>query len=107
MDVPAYVPSGAEINNVSLESAYRSDTSGTTCRYFEVYSGSTLLATKGSGASPFSCNATTSFVTDTVSLPEVDTVAEANSLRIRTYVRNSGGLRSSDDLASLRITYTK
>jgi hypothetical protein len=104
---PAYVPSGAPVSDVSFSHAYRSATLGTTCFYFEVYSGTDLIGTHGSSGSPVSCNSSTStYVTDTVSLPEVDTAAEADDLSVRLYVRNSTGLSASQhDLAQVEITY--
>ncbi len=69
---PAYVPAGSVVTGATFTHTYRSETAGdTTCYYVEVYRGSTLLATHGSVASPVSCNATTSWATDAVSLPEV------------------------------------
>jgi hypothetical protein len=81
---------------------------GTTCFYFEVYSGSNLIGTHGSPASPVSCNSSPlSYVTDTVSLPEVSSAALANSVSIKLYLRNSAALggASQHDLAELRVTY--
>jgi hypothetical protein len=107
---PSYVPTGATGVSATLKHAFRSEKSGaTTCYYVEAYNGNTLIGTHFSAASP-SCNATTSFVTDTIALPEVDTVAEANNLSIRIYARNSaaaaGQRRSQHDLAELQVTYT-
>ena len=77
---PAEIPAGATITSASFIHSYRSVTAGdNACWYFEVYNGATLIGTHGSAASPVSCNATGSFVTDTVSVPEIDTVAEANT----------------------------
>ena len=104
---PAYVPSTATAISATFKHAYKSATSGDqTCWYFEVYNGATLLATHGSSSTPVSCNATTSFVTDTVSLPEVNTVAKANNLVIRIYVKNSGSRKSSHDLATAKFDYS-
>jgi hypothetical protein len=105
MTFPAYVPTGAAVSGVTFKHVYRPLTTGSTCWYFEVYSGATLLGTHGSAASPVSCNSTTSYVTDTTSLPEVTTAAQANNLTIRMYVRNSGTLKSQDDQDLLSITY--
>jgi hypothetical protein len=109
---PGYVPTGATAISASFTHAYRNfATSSTTCWYFAVYQGTTLLATHGSSSSPVSCNSSSStYVTDTVSLPEVDTVAEANGLVLRIYERNSNGTannrRSVHDVAALTVTYT-
>jgi hypothetical protein len=104
---PSYVPSGAPVNSVTFKHSYRSATVGTTCFYFEVYSGSTLIGTHGSSGSPVSCNSSAlTYVTDTVALPEVNTAALANNVSIKMYVKNSTGLGASQhDLAELRITY--
>jgi hypothetical protein len=105
---PSYVPSGAPVNSVTFKHSYRSATLGTTCFYFEVYSGSTLIGTHGSPASPVSCNSSSlNYVTDTVSLPEVSSAALANTVTIKMYLRNSAALggASQHDLAELRITY--
>jgi hypothetical protein len=108
---PAYVPSGATGISATFKHSYKSNTSGTTtCWYFEVYNGATLIGTHGSTSAPVSCNSTSSFVTDTVSLPEVDTVAEANNVVIRVYAKNDNGTaasrRSQHDLATVKIDYT-
>ena len=89
---PAYVPAGSTVTGATFRHRYRSEIAGdTTCYYFEVYSGATVLATHGSAGTPFSCNATSSYVLDTVALPEIDTVAKANTVTIVMYIRNSGG----------------
>jgi hypothetical protein len=101
------VPTGATAISGTFKHSYKSATSGdNTCWYFEVYNGATLLATHGSSVSPVSCNSTSSFVTDTVSLPEVNSVTKANNLIIRVYVDNSGFRKSSHDLATAKIDYS-
>jgi hypothetical protein len=104
---PSYVPGGAPVNGVTFVHSYRSAALGTTCVYFEVYSGPILIGTHGSAAGPLSCNgSTSSYVTDTVPLPEVDTAAIANGVTVKMYVRNSSGLGASQhDRAELQITY--
>ncbi len=100
------VPTGAAISSPQVQFAYKSATAGdTTCWYFEVYSGATLIGTHGSSGSPVSCNATTSYVTDTVSIPEVDTVAEANGLVLKAYMRNSGSRKASIELVQVDLSY--
>ena len=101
---PAYVPAGSLVTGATFRHEYRSATAGdTTCYYFEVYSGATLLATHGSAGAPVSCNSTSSYVSDAIALPEVDTVAETNLLTIRMYVKNSGGRQSAHRTADLGI----
>lgn len=100
------VPAGAAISSAQVQFAYKSATNGdTTCWYFEVYSGATLIGTHGSSGTPVSCNATTSYVTNTVSIPEVDTVAEANSLVLKAYLRNSGSRKTSIELVQVDLSY--
>jgi hypothetical protein len=100
------VPAGAAISNAQVQFAYKSATNGdTTCWYFEVYDGATLIGTHGSTGTPVSCNATTSYVTNTVSIPEVDTVAEANSLVLKAYLRNSGSRKASIELVQVDLSY--
>ena len=95
------------MTGATFRTGYRSEIAGdTTCYYFEVYDGATLLATHGSAGSPVSCNATSSFEMDTVSLPEIDTVAKANAVTIVLYVRNSGGHRSIHQPATLGVNYS-
>jgi hypothetical protein len=100
------VPAGAAISGAQVQFAYKSATAGdTTCWYFEVYNGTTLIGTHGSSGTPVSCNATTSYVTNTVSIPEVDTNAEANSLVLKAYLRNSGSRKASVELVQVDLTY--
>jgi hypothetical protein len=104
---PAEIPAGATITSASFTHAYKSLTAGdNACWYFEVYNGATLIGTHGSTASPVSCNATGSFVTDTVSVPEIDTVAEANAAVVKIYMKistNKG--KTLHDRATLTINY--
>lgn len=105
---PAYVPSGATVTGASFKQEYRSDSAGTTCVYFEVLAGSTVIGTHGSAGSPLSCSSsTTTYTTDDIALPEATTVAQANDLRIKLYVRNSSGKRSAHDLVHLTVTYAE
>lgn len=109
LSFPSYVPSGATVNSVTFKHAYRSATSGASaCYYAEVYSGSTLIGTHGSSASPISCNSSsTAWQTDTVPLPEVTSVSAADNLVVKLYAnRNSSG-KSQHDLAQLQLTFTK
>ena len=103
---PAYVAAGSTVNGATFTHTYRSETAGdTTCYYFEVYGGATLLATHGSTSSPVSCTGAT-WANDVVSLPEVDSVAKANDLHVRLYVRNSGGGRSLHRLVTVGVDYS-
>jgi hypothetical protein len=103
---PAYVPAGSTVTGATFTHTYRSDTPGdTTCYYFEVYLGATLLATHGSAGSPVSCNGTTSWTTDVIALPEIDSVAKADGMTVVLYVENSGGRRSQHKAAILAVDY--
>ena len=104
LSFPAYLPSGAEVNGATFTHTYRSQSGGTTCYYVATYQGGTLLATHGSSSSPISC-ASGSWVTDAVSLPEVDSVAKANNLTIVVYVANSAGGYSAHREASVSVDY--
>jgi VCBS repeat-containing protein len=104
--IPAYVPTGSVVSGATFTHTYKSETSGdTTCYYFEVYQSTTLIATHGSSGAPVSCNATTSYVTDVVALPEIDTVTEANTLVIKVYIKNSGSRRSLHRLMTVGVSY--
>ena len=107
---PAYVPSGATVTGATFRNYYRPTTSGrNACWYFEVYQGTTLIGTHGSSAAPVSCNSTTTYTTDSIALPEVNTVARANSVVVRAYYNISGtGTRTTQhDLVTLGITYSQ
>lgn len=100
------VPSGASVTSAQVQLAYKSATAGDqTCWYFEVYNGATLIGTHGSSASPVSCNSSTSYVTDTVSVPEVSTAAIANAVVLKVYMKNSGSRKASFDLVQLDLNY--
>jgi hypothetical protein len=104
---PGYVPAGATVTSASVVHAYRAVTAGdNACWYFEVYNGATLIGTHGSSASPVSCNATGNFVTDTVAVPEIDTVAEANNAVVKVYMKistNKG--KTLHDRLTLAVNY--
>ena len=107
VDFPAYVAAGSVVAGATFTHTYRSASSGdTTCYYLEVYQGATLIGTHGSAASPLSCNSTWSWTTDVVPLPEVNTVARANNVRVVLYVRNSGAGRSLHRLMTVGIDYS-
>src|SRR4029453_14516089 len=100
------VTAGARISSAEVRFAYKSATAGdTTYWYFEVYNGATLIGTHGSTGTPVSCNGATSYVTDKVSLPEVDTVAEANNLVIKIFMKSALAKKSLHDVGQLTIDY--
>jgi hypothetical protein len=115
------VPTGAVITAVKLTNSWRPSANvtngGTLCYYFGVFNGATQLANHGGGtqATAISCkNTTAGWQTDAnISLPEVDTVAEANNLVLRLYYWISptcGGFGNPACVKSvtdqLQVTYT-
>ena len=103
---PSYVAAGSVVSGGTFHLSYRSlDSAGTTCYYVEVYEGASLVATHGSAGAPVSCNSGAGYVADNVALPEIDSVARANSLTIRVYMRDSAGARSQINLATLTVDY--
>jgi hypothetical protein len=104
---PGYVPPGATVTSASIDHSYRpSDSSETACWYAAVYSGTTLIGTHGSSGSPISCNSSSSYVSNNVSIPEVDTPGESNSLTLRIYGRVSNSQRSRHDLVRFNVSYS-
>jgi hypothetical protein len=105
--VKPFVPTGSVITSASFKHSYRSrDAGATTCWYFEAYQGTTLIASYGSSGSPISCNSSnTTWVTNTTSMPAVDTVAEANGLIIRIYMTNTATRKSQHDLFEVSFDY--
>jgi hypothetical protein len=102
----AAVPASASISTAEVLFAYKSATAGdTTCWYFEVYNGASLIGTHGSSTAPVSCNGTTSFLTDTVPVPELRTVAAANNAVLKVYMKNSGARKALVDLVQLDLNY--
>jgi hypothetical protein len=102
---PAYLPSGATVEGATFRHTYRSYGGGTTCYYLEIYEGTTLLGSRGSSGSPYSCNSGTSFQSDVISLSEVNSAARANDVVIRLYIRDSASARSEHSLARLDVNY--
>ena len=102
---PASLPAGATINSVTLTHSYRPQAGSTLCYYFEVYNGTTLLASHGSSSSDVSCNtSTTTFVTDNISLPEVNTVTLANAVTVKIYMKS--GKPSQQDVVTLGVNWS-
>jgi hypothetical protein len=85
-----FVPTGSVVTGATLTNVWRASAAvtngGTLCYYLETFNGATSLGTHGSSGSPQACTSSgTTFTTDTVSLPEVNTVAKANALVIKLY----------------------
>ena len=105
---PAYVPAGATIQSATLTHVYRSDSANQgVCNYIEILDGSTVIGTHGSALSDLSCAPNASDVTDSIPLPEVNTVAEANNLVAKIYFRRNGNTRSQTNQVRLSVTYVK
>lgn len=101
------VPTGSVITGASVDFYYRSNTAGNTaCWYMETYNGVTLLGTHGSSGTPISCNTgNTTFSTDNVTLSELTTVANANNLTIKVYMKESSNKKTQIDFARLNVNY--
>ena len=109
---PSYVPSGATVTGATLRHAYRSVTNGNNaCWYAEAYSGGSLIATYGSSTTPIGCNSSsTTWVTDSVSMPAVNSVARANDLTVRLYFRgtaNGQNRFTQHDLTEVSLSYVE
>ncbi|MFL5781785.1 MAG: hypothetical protein ACJ760_10775 [Thermoleophilaceae bacterium] len=106
---PSYVPSTASVSGATFSMNYRPNVSGGThnaCYYLEVYSGTTLLGTHGSAATPFSCESTSTYQQDSITLPEINTPALANGALVKVYFRVSSSATKTDhDLATLTVNY--
>ena len=104
---PSSVPAGATVTGATLTHSYRPQAASTLCYYFEVYNGATLVAAHGSTSSNVSCNTSaTTFVTDNVALPEINTVAEANAVTVRIYMKTNPGKPSQQDVVNLAISWS-
>jgi hypothetical protein len=114
-----FVPTGSVVTGATLTNVWRASAAvtngGSLCYYLETFNGATSLATHGSSGSPQACtNSGTTFTTDTVSLPEVNTVAKANGLVIKLYYwisplcgggGNPGCVKSVTDRAQVTFSY--
>jgi hypothetical protein len=104
---PAYVQAGTTVTGATFTHTFR-DAGGAggpnACFFIGVYTGVTLLATHGSQAVPY-CNATAAYATTVIPLPEIDTIAEGNSVVVRIYEWTPGGTRKIlEDQASVSVT---
>ena len=84
------VPSGAVISSATLNFVYKPSAAASSpglCYYADVFQGTTLLGSHGSSSSAYSCNTSgTVYVTDAISLTEVNTAAKANALVVKLYM---------------------
>jgi hypothetical protein len=79
--------------------------SSTACFYFDLRRASTntVLATHGSAANPVGCVTGTTLTSFSTVLPAVSSTAIANDLRVRVYVRASGGATPVVDQAAASL----
>jgi hypothetical protein len=103
-----YVPTAATGISATIVHAYRGSTAGI-CTYMQIYSNTTSVATKGSSTSNLSCaTSTTTDQLDTVSVPEVNTVTEGNTVVVKVYAKSSGATTALiSDRVQLQLTYVK
>jgi hypothetical protein len=84
------VPTGSVVSSSTLTLVWRPSAAVSSpglCYYVDILQGTTPLASHGSSSSAFACNTSgTSFLTSSISLPEVDTPAEANALVAKFYM---------------------
>lgn len=101
------VPDTDVVSTASFTLRYRSRVNGSsTCWYFEAWSGGSLIGSHGSSGSTISCNASnTTWQTDTVSMSEVNTPAEANDLIVKIFFKSSGADGTEFDEATVAETY--
>ncbi|HSD23321.1 MAG TPA: hypothetical protein VLB79_03255 [Solirubrobacterales bacterium] len=83
--------------------------SGTACFYFDLRRASTnaVLATHGSAANPVGCVTGTAQTSLSTALPAVSSTAIANDLRVRVYVRSSGGAAPVVDQAAASVVTSR
>ena len=105
LSFPAYVATGSTVEGATFGHSYRSYAGGTTCWYFETWASGVLIGTHGSPGAPVSCNSGGGFLSDYVSLPEVNSVVRANTLTVRLFVNNTAAGRSEHSQATLGVTY--
>jgi hypothetical protein len=103
-DVDSDVPASAVITSATLTHSVKDFNSNTVCWYVETWT-TALLATHGSAASPY-CNTGSAYGTEVISLPEVDTPAEANALTIRVFAYVTTAARDTvHDVLTVGINY--
>jgi hypothetical protein len=103
-DLNAPLPAGLGASSVSFGFTFASaSTSGTTCTYLEVrrISDNAILGTYGSTGTPLACVTGTALTSFGQSLSVVATTDGANDLRIRLYGRDSAGVGSEIDEATV------
>lgn len=99
----APLPGGVPVSSVTFNFVFSANNSAdTVCFYIEVYTESTgtLLGTHGSSGSS-TCTTGTTLSSTTVSLTEITTSDQANDLRVRIYMKNSGNRAVLIDLGTV------
>lgn len=100
------IPTGATVSGATLSLNYRPNTSTSTlCYYIVVYNGTSVLATHGSTTAPLNCVTGTTFHTDSISLPEVNTPAIANATSVRIYFRSQTAGKAQLGATTLSVSY--
>lgn len=106
LTVNGHVPTGAVVQNVTLEHVYRGTKSTQTCYLVRVFDGTMLIATYGSTGTPVSCSSSnTSWTSDVVPLPAVDTPAEANNLVVRVHPWAGSNGSTQHDRFTVAVSY--
>jgi hypothetical protein len=103
---PATTPAGSMITGVTFDRTWHSGGTQNVCYSIDVFSGSTLIGTHGSGSQISCSNSTAVWNADHTSLPEVTTATDANQIVIRVYEKASAGQKSVDDLDTLTVSYS-
>lgn len=103
-DVDSDIPATAVITSATLTHSARDFNSNTVCWYVETWT-TVLVGAHGSAASPY-CNTGSAYGTEVISLPEIDTPAEANALTVRVYAFVSTAARDTlHDVLTVGINY--
>jgi hypothetical protein len=106
MDANGPLPTNASPTSATFNMRFAAGAgTSTACFYFDLRRASTnaVLATHGSAANPVGCVTGTTQTTFSTALPEVSSTAIANDLRVRVYVRRSGGGAPVLDQAAVSV----
>jgi len=106
VDYNSALPTNVAPTSGTFNFRFASPAGNTSCFYFDVRRASTdaVLATHGSSASPVGCVSNTTQTTFTTALPEVNSVAIGNDLRVRVYLRNSASAAPVVDQANVSLS---
>jgi hypothetical protein len=97
-----YAPAGATVTGATFTHRFGGSSGGTPCVRLAVYSNATLLTTHAD-----LCNAGSAQQTTTISLPEINTVARANSMVLRVYewITPGAAQTTQEDLMTVGVGY--